>query len=111
MLLGQIAVNVSKGTPEDMIQVFKLFTSPQYVSLNEIYPANIQLTSVGGTPIGDINAIKNAVRRAAPAGVSIDLFTTSPGNPFVFFSDPDPNGRGFGDLSNPDVGGFLVSIF
>lgn len=111
ILLGQIAVNVSKGTPEDLIQVFRLFTSPTYVSLNESYPANVQLTAVGGAPIGDVDAIKNAIKRAAPAGVSIDLFTTAPGNPFVFLSDPDPNGRGFGDFNDADVGGFLVSIF
>lgn len=111
VLLGQIAVNVSKGTPEDLIQVFSLFTSPTYVSLNEFYPAAVQLTSVGGTPIGNIDDIKSALRRACPAGVSIDLFTTAPGNPFVFDGDPDPNGRGFEDLDNPGNGGFLVSIF
>lgn len=111
VLLGQIAVNISKGTPEDLIQVFRLFTSPTYVSLNENYPASVQLTAVGGAAIGDVESIKAAVRRAAPAGVSIDLFTTAPGNPFVFFDDPDPNGRGFGDVNDPEVGGFLVSIF
>lgn len=111
VLLGQVAVNISKGTPEDMINVFKLFTNPDYISLNEIYPAKIQLTSVGGAPIGSVEDIKKALRRAAPAGVGIDLFTTSIGNPFVFASDPDPNGRGFEDLDNPGFGGYFVSIF
>lgn len=111
ILLGQVAVNISKGTPEDMIQVFRLFTNPDYISLNEIYPAKIQLTSVGGAPIGSVEDIKKALRRAAPAGVGIDLFTTSVGNPFVFASDPDPNGRGFEDLDNPGFGGYFVSIF
>lgn len=111
VLLGQIAVNVSKGTPEDLIQVFSLFTNPDYISLNEFYPAALQLTSVGGEAIGSVEDIKSALRRAAPAGVSIDLFTTAPGSPFVFLSDPDPNGRGFEDLDNPGLGGFLVSIF
>lgn len=111
VLLGQVAVNISKGTPEDMIQVFRLFTNPDYVSLNEVYPAKIQLTSVGGSPIGSVDDIKKALRRAAPAGVGIDLFTTSVGNPFVFLSDPDPNGRGFEDLDNPGFGGYFVSIF
>lgn len=111
VLLGEVAVNVSKGTPEDMIQVFRIFTQPTYVSLNEIFPAKLQLTSVGGVPIGSVDDIKDAVRRACPAGVAIDLFTTAPGNPFVFLGDPDPNGRGFGDANDPSVGGFLVSIF
>ncbi len=111
VLLAQVAVNVSKGTPEDIIRVFQLFMNPTYVSYNETYPANIQLTAVGGTPIGDIDSIKDAVKRAAPAGVSLDLFTTAPGNPFVFFGDLDPNGRGFGDVNDPTIGGFLVGIF
>lgn len=111
ILLGQVAVNVSRGTPEDLINVFKLFTRPQYVSLLEVYPANLQLTTVGGTPIGSIADIKSAVRRAAPAGVSIDLFTSSAGIPFVFDGDPDPNGLGFGDVNDASLGGYLVSIF
>jgi hypothetical protein len=111
ILLGQVAVNVSKGTPEDMISVFMIFTNPDYISFNEIYPASMQLTTVGGEAIGSVEDIKAALRRAAPAGVSIDLFMTAPGNPFVFADDPDPNGRGFGDLDNPDVGGYLVSFF
>ena len=111
-LLAQVAVNVSKGTPEDIIRVFQLFTNPDYISYNETYPANIQLTTVGGDPIGDIDDIKAAVKKAAPAGVSIDLFTTAPGSPYVFNEDPDPNGRGFGDPdTDPDLGGFLVDIF
>ena len=112
VLLAQVAVNVSKGTPEDIIRVFQLFTNPTYISYNETYPANIQLTTVGGEPIGDIDDIKAAVKKAAPAGVSIDLFTTAPGSPFVFAEDPDPNGRGFADPdTDPDLGGFLVDIF
>lgn len=111
VLLGQVAVNVSRGTPEDLINVFKLFTRPLYVSLLEVYPANLQLTTVGGDPIGSIADIKSAVRRAAPAGVSIDLFTTATGVPFVFDGDPDPNGLGFADLNDPTLGGYLVSIF
>lgn len=111
ILLGQVAVNVSRGTPEDLINVFKLFTRPQYVSLLEVYPANLQLLTVGGTPIGSITDIKNAVRRAAPAGVSIDLFTSSEGKPFVFDGDPDPNGLGFADVNDSSLGGYLISIF
>lgn len=111
VLLGNVAVNVSRGTPEDLINVFKLFTRPDYVSLLEVYPANLQLLTVGGSPIGSIADIKSAVRRAAPAGVSIDLFTSSEGNPFVFDGDPDPNGLGFGSTDDETLGGFLISIF
>lgn len=111
ILLGQVAVNNSKGTPEDLITIFNIFTRSIYVSYNEIWPAAVQLTAVGGNPLGDVNQIKDAIRRACPAGVSIDLFLTAPGVPFVFQGDPDPQGRGFGDLSDPDVGGFFVSIF
>lgn len=104
-LLAKIAQNVSKGTPEDVINVFKLLMRARYVQLEEVFPASMNLTAIGANQIGDIADIKDAVKESALAGVSIDIFAVVSNIPFVFLDDPDPLGEGFGDTGDPLVGG------
>lgn len=109
-LLAKVAQNISKGTPEDVIVVYKLLMRADYIEYQEEQPARFSLTAVGSNPIGDISDIKEAVRAAKPAGVADYLFSTVPGNPLVFDGDPDPNGRGLGTTADNTIGGTFSSV-
>lgn len=100
----------SMGTPEDMIQIFKLLMRARYVVYREQYPAGVFLTAVDASPLGSTAIIKQSLELAKPAGVSIDYIATLSGQAFSFAEDPDPNGLGFGTLSDPTVGGVMARI-
>lgn len=104
-LLARIAQNVSKGTGEDIINVYKLLMRARYVQLEENYPAGVKVTAVGANQIGDISDIKAATKGAALGGVSLDTFAVVGNVPFCFADDTDPLGQGWGDLNDPSVGG------
>lgn len=109
-LFAKIAQNVSKSTPEDLIGIFKLLMQANKVYYYEVYPAAVYMTAIGGTPIGDTSEIRKAVNDSRAGGVSIDLLSTADDNAFSFLEDPDPDGRGFGVLSDPDEGGFFARL-
>jgi hypothetical protein len=109
-LLAKIGQNVSQGTGEDIINVFKLLMRSRYIQLDELYPAAINLTAVGSDPVGEIDDIKAAVEQTTAAGVNINIYTVTGDNPFVFLEDTDPNGRGFGTLDDLSVGGEFATI-
>jgi hypothetical protein len=111
VLLAKAAQNVSKGTPEDVIVVFLLLMQARYVEYVEIYPAKFYMTAVGATPIGSGDTIKAAVNATRAAGSSGDTFSSTPGDPFVFDGDPDPQGAGFGTTDDATVGGYFSTIF
>lgn len=109
-LLAKIGQNVSQGTGEDVINVYKLLMRSRYIQMDEFYPAGFNLTAVGSDPIGEIDDIKEAVKKTKAAGVRINLFVVSGDTPFVFLEDTDPLGQGFSDLNNPAVGGVFATI-
>jgi hypothetical protein len=114
VLLAKIAQNVSQGTPEDVIRVYKLLMNASYVEYIETpdgYPAAFQITATGATPVTDSQSIKNAINATKAAGVAVAFYASIPGPAFSFLGDPDPTGQGFADLNNPSVGGTLSSIF
>ncbi len=112
VLLAKVAQNISEGTAEDVMQVYQLLMRASYVQYYEDpdHPATFSLTAIGASPIGSIDSIKAAVRGSKAGGTKIDLLQTITGNPLVFLDDPDPNGRGLGDVNDPTVGGVLSSI-
>lgn len=138
VLKAKIAENVSEGTPEDLIGIFKVLLNPEEVHYNEIYPAGFELTAIGDQdPVSSIERVKQAINRAKPAGVELvsvkqvtrfpefsflddpdptgggfrDLLVLSEtSTPFVFFDDPDPNGIGLGDANNAALGGDFSTI-
>jgi hypothetical protein len=111
-LLAKIAQNVSQGSPEDVMQVFRLLMQAKYVVYYEPpgVPASFQLTAVGANPIGTIQDIKRAVSLSKATGTAIDLLTSTTAQPFGFAGNEDPNVRGFGDLNDSTVGGTFSSI-
>lgn len=109
-IYAKIGQYVSIGSPEAIISIFLLLMQADYIVYKEVYPAKVFMTAVGATPVSNVQAIKESLDRAKPAGVSLEYLATVAGRPFVFDGDPDPNGGGFGDLDNPDVGGVLALI-
>lgn len=85
-LLAKIAENVSKGTAETMIALYKALMRAARVYYRPVYPASFSLTAIGSQPIGSTPAV-----------------------PFSFSDDPDPDGEGFGDYNNGDIGGDFAS--
>lgn len=110
VLLAKVAQNISKGTAEDVVSVFKLLMRARLVYIQDEQPAKINLTAIGSQPIGTNAQIKQAVKEAVAAGVAIETFVVANDPAFSFFEDTDPNGQGFGDITDLSVGGFLSSI-
>ena len=112
VLLAKVAQNISQGTAADVMRVYQLLMRAQYVQYSEedTVHAAFSLTAINSNPIGDIENIKKAVRSSKMGGVKINLLSSVPGAPFSFADDPDPNGRGFGDLDDPSVGGVMSEI-
>lgn len=108
-LIAKIAQHVSNGTPEDLIKIYRILTQAQLVEYFDEFPAGVRLIASGTSPIGSINEIKAALNAAKPGGVQIDFLMATEGFPVFGFAE-DPNAAGFGDLNNPNVGGFFTSL-
>jgi hypothetical protein len=109
-ILAKIGQNVSKGTAEDLISIFKLLMQAERVYYNPLFPAAASLTAIGTNPVGTIEEVRAAMEQSAAAGVSFDYFVITESTAFSFLEDPDPNGRGFGDVNNPGLGGYAATL-
>ena len=111
LLKAKIGKNVSHGTVEDVINVWRLIAQADRVQIIETHPAQIDLYS--DTPIaGDLSEfVRNLMQKVVAAGVRVDFLAIifSPTNAFGFDPD-DPNVLGFGDLNDPGVGGEFAYI-
>lgn len=101
----------SSGTIEEIIQAVQLLTQARSVQIIERYPAKIDITAMGvGTVLGSASEIATTIKNAKMGGVGVENFIVSKDPPFVFFEDPDPLGEGFGDETDPLLGGYLSEI-
>ncbi len=111
LLKAEIGKDVSNGTMEEVINVWKLISQAGRVQVVETYPAQIELYS--DTPIaGEIAAFTGALmQKTVGAGVKVDflaiVFSTT--NAFGFDPD-DADVNGFGDLNDASAGGELAYI-
>lgn len=112
LIYGRIAINISGGTPENIINIYKLISSATTVRYDEIYPASMQIQSTG--PILDptlISALVSVIDSTSPAGVSLSLLETYvEGNTFTTAEEDDSLDflQGFSDEDNPGTGGILA---
>lgn len=109
-LIAKIGQNVSDGTTETLIRIFKILMQADKVYFNEIFPAGFSLEAINATPLGSIDEIKAALNASRLGGVGIDFFATAPTVAFSFSDDPDLNGEGFGDSTDASVGGTLAQV-
>jgi len=100
LLKAKIAEDISEGTIEDVIGIFRLLLRPDEILYNDFYPAGFELTAIGTTmPISSIDRLKQAINRAKPASVElVEIKIVNPSE-FSFFDDPDPTGKGFRDIN------------
>lgn len=100
-LIAKIAVNTSQGTPEDLINIFKIFMQADRVAFFEYFPATIQLVAQDAQPISSIQRIKDALNRTKPAGIAFDsLILVNASPPFCFAEAADLECKGFRDLNH-----------
>ena len=111
LLRARIGKNVSHGTIEDVIGVWRLLAQANQVQVVETYPAQIDLYS--DTPIdGDLSDFVAALmQQVVAAGVRVSFLAIifSATNAFGFDPD-DSNVGGFGDFNDSEVGAELAYI-
>jgi hypothetical protein len=117
---GQIGVNTTNATPEDVISNFKFMTNSDFVYLIEYPIADIEIwadndftseTFVGDEPTSlEVIQMYAQLDKILPAGVRcimIGVFDTEEGS---FTLDGQLESQGLSDVNFPDVGGTLGKL-
>ena len=99
-LLSKISRNISEGTPEDLIGIFKILMQAGLVAYSENYPAEINMMAVDSSQIGSDEEIKEAILGAKPAGVALIYLGKALTGYFGFLNDPNASGFGVGIFSS-----------
>jgi hypothetical protein len=111
LLKARIGKNVSRGTIEDVIGVWRLLAQAARVQVVETYPAQIDLYS--DTPIdGSLSGLGgDLMQQVVAAGVRVAFLAIIFSSTNAFGFDPDdPTVNGFGDCNDALVGGELAYI-
>ena len=108
LLYIKVARNSSRGTPEELINIFSRLMGGSKVFYEEAYPATALLQALNGQPIFPLPTVREIMEAARSAGVKLEL-TLTDGNPFGF--DGDPGASGFGSSTDPTVGGDFSASF
>lgn len=112
---GQIRINRSNGTPEDILAVALLSIPPGYVPIyDEAYPAVI-LISIASEVTFNIQVLFENLTRTKSGGVRLLLdYLLSPiENTFTWSDDltsPVDHLLGWGDSTDATIGGFWASV-
>ena len=109
VLLAKVAQNISRGTPEDVIGVFKILTSSSQVQLSDGYNGEVYLLADHPLTQDQINTILREMDSVVPAGVRVNaLGSFDPDDSFAF------NGtniaKGFSSIYDLSKGGKLATI-
>jgi hypothetical protein len=111
LLKAKIGKNVSHGTIEDVIGVWRLLARAGSVQVVETYPAQIDLysdTPIDGSLAGFVRAL---MQKVVAAGVRVDFLAIIFSSTNAFGFDPDdPDVNGFGDYNDSQIGGELAYI-
>lgn len=107
---------VSKGTPEEVIEIFRVLMATTDVAYLPLFPADFVLTASDPTPIISTDEIRQILFQILPVGIHASLIS-SPTDAFQF-DDGDgsaANGptdplHGFSDVGAPTTGGEFSTI-
>lgn len=110
VIFAKIAANNSNGTGEDLIAIYAALMQTTVVILTEVFPATVILQAENPVPIGALGDIKNAMNAVKAGGINL-LLQEDMGPFFSFAEDPDPGTAGWGDSTDPSVGGIFSSLF
>jgi hypothetical protein len=112
---GQIRINRSCGTPEDLIVVTRLSSPSSTVfSYDELHPATVLIAIIGALDF-NIDVLFGNLVRTKSGGVRLFLTwsAANPENTFTFAPGSVPvvdTLKGFGDTSNPATGGLFSGV-
>lgn len=113
LIYTRIAINISGGIPENIINIFRIITQSESVDFRELFPAGIQIMADHEIPTNIVSAVKNAVRNALPAGVGLlamGYFDKERAFEFTDSTTKADSLHGLGDLNNPEIGGILSTL-
>lgn len=92
----------SKGEAETLIKIFKTITKSTAVSLEEIFPAKIRLTTIGALVSFAPADIQRTIQRTKAGGVGFMMVIGGP-NPFGFQGNPLAQPFGAADISGNNL--------
>lgn len=120
LLRARVLVNASRGTANEIIEIFQLITEPgAVINLQEIFPATVELEL--SQPSLPNTALYRSLLAEAVATSIGSTFIWLPLEPFSFSVEPAPPGDpnpytptidpvlGFGESATPTSGGFFAS--
>lgn len=106
----KIASNTSHGTREEIIKIWKMFSGATDIEVKELGNATIEIASNSQIIFGVDDYVRELFKSIVAGGVEIYSYYY-PEYPFAFFTDPDDlSTGGFGDVNDPDAGGFFSTI-
>lgn len=109
LLWAKLFSNISNGTANEIINIFKVLTNSSEIDFFEIQPATIQIQ--GNADLDPLIEpyIPTILQKALCAGVQIGGLVLYEDESFVCDDDTDPiaEGDGFGDDTDLTVGGKL----
>ena len=114
-LIGTIAKNFSDGTLPVVLTILQLLLEAGVLLVFETFPAEIQVEFAGSTRDSSLYSdIATLTQQALGAGIKLGSMSVfDEDNPFRFEmlpGQPGPQGGGFGDSSDPLVGGLFGDV-
>lgn len=110
LLQAKVGENVSKSTPENVIDVVKLLTGSNLVHFQEYYPAGYGVAIDTDIDASLTDFFYDRIERVDPAAVRLEsLVCFDPDEAFAFDGGPG-TALGFGDLTDVNVGGLFAKI-
>lgn len=110
LLRAKVLANRSCGTPETLVQIaLLLLADSDDAHLIESFPGAVIVNVIGSLILSDAETVE-MLDGAAAAGVRLHLVTSEPGEDAFAFDGPGDNRDGFGDATDPDVGGQFASL-
>lgn len=113
-LKGKIALNNSKGKPEDIFSMWRIFVPATEYTFEELPPRAISIQSNVGPASEHVDAVKEFMNATMPLGYRISEFVIfNPTTAFTFSDLGDETGgelTGFSDTGDLTTGGNLATL-
>lgn len=109
LLVAQVGVNTSQGTPEQIISIFKTMSQATHVDYQETYPCGIWLMANAAIDPTLVSTLWQFLNEVLPAGVRIDGFGHfDPANAFTLAGGSTGGGLDDGTAA---IGGALAALY